>query len=712
MLVKPLPGLPYYLITYHNKRSGYLFIAHILAFVFLCQSVILLFVSLVSYFVMMAHKKNVKLFFAPDELNWIKPSAGNKEYFVKHSIQLITCLVLVFLFALLLPPQYYYLYMLNASLLLPLFAVTAYYILRAAIKTRDGLKRNNVKRKGILFNRQEFREFFSHAKNILLLYILSVVIFAILHNVLIYNPACEPNWQIVLIISLLILVMPFLVYVISVANVRVIRVILKRQWKATPLRHILLSKNSGGSNSYLNCYLVCLFIAVSAITVIPAITFTGYAFHEEKKLHAQTLQLELAKKIQQRRVRINSRLWQTKVLQMPQAGRAFIDSLKFETDKGLYLFNNILHQTMSADTTKAADSGKAAVTAMAGDTTMAGEAIMLAGRFSQDDCSPFYKLITQFLFLPPDHDEFYDNPTHNQFYSWGDTLYKDGTDSLTLTYVNQTDYRNPASFSLRAEIQHFNILENFHKQPLGYLVVLSILVFIILFYRVIKAVAIRVFLVGYFEREPPQNLPGEQDAPWLVQRYLYTKIGELLKPVFPHNTPATFAELRNRENEVLREVSRKGDETVLKAHIALIPQYEKIWRDCSDVEKFTLYDFALDGFTNYKKLIILYQLYGKGLLVKGENGLSLMTDSFRNFVITKEDSPEIKALNKQGQGSWAITRTVFYIILIAVAIFIFISQEEASKRLITIVTSLAALLPVILKLFDKSTFASSSKSGN
>ena len=68
MIIKPLPGLPYYLITYYKKRGQYLFIFHILAFVFICEAALLLFVSLFSYCMMLSDKKNSKLFFTQARL--------------------------------------------------------------------------------------------------------------------------------------------------------------------------------------------------------------------------------------------------------------------------------------------------------------------------------------------------------------------------------------------------------------------------------------------------------------------------------------------------------------------------------------------------------------------------------------------------------------------------------------------------------------------
>ncbi|MEO6001260.1 MAG: hypothetical protein ABIN89_30695 [Chitinophagaceae bacterium] len=119
----------------------------------------------------------------------------------------------------------------------------------------------------------------------------------------------------------------------------------------------------------------------------------------------------------------------------------------------------------------------------------------------------------------------------------------------------------------------------------------------------------------------------------------------------------------------------------------------------------------MDGFTNHKKVIILFELVRKGLLVKEDDNFHLMTRSCRNFVLTKDNSEVIRKLSSQGRGSWSMLRTIFYIIILVVAVFIFMSQEEASKRMITIVTSLGALLPAILKLFDKTTFSTGTNKG-
>ncbi|MCW3113925.1 MAG: hypothetical protein JWR18_2321 [Segetibacter sp.] len=682
MMVKPLEGLPYYLVTYYDKRGEYLFIIHILAFVFVCESIVLLFVSLFSYCLMLANKKLYKLFFIPGVLYWLKPSREKKEYYIKNSVHLLWSIFIVFLFASFLSPRYYYLYMLNTSLLLPLFAVTGYYIIKKAKRFKDDYVKISEAHP-VFLNKRELLDFLPTIKNILILYGLSVLIFGILQNGFLYNSMYDSNGQILISIWILIIMIPFTMCIAALANYASVRgafTKFKKKWKWLPFKS---TREKPREHNYLLHFILSLLLSVTVISIIPAITFTGYALHEERKLHFQSFQLELAKKIQQRRTEINGKLWQTKILQVPSEGRTFIEQLKFDNEKGLYLFSNKLTKSN------------------------------LHVESSESNSSPFYKSITQFLFLPPDHDEFYDNPSHKDFYGWKENFDSGTNDSLALYYKNLTDYRDKSSIMLTAGIPEFYIFKDITSDYWGYLIILALVLFILLFYKTIYSIAKRIFLVGYFEDAATISSDTKQeDKPWLKLRYTYIKIEDLCKKLYPDNTPASFAELRQKENEILDE-DKNGGEDILKMHLALIPLYEKIWKECSDIEKFTLYDFALDGFTNYKKVTVLYQLIEKGLLIKEDNNFSIMTKSFRNFLITKSSSEEIRILSKEGKGSWAIMRTVFYIILIVVAVFIFISQEEASKRLITIVSSLAALLPVILRLFDKSMFTTSgSKPGS
>ena len=251
---------------------------------------------------------------------------------------------------------------------------------------------------------------------------------------------------------------------------------------------------------------------------------------------------------------------------------------------------------------------------------------------------------------------------------------------------------------------HYRLFQDFGENYIG---ILALLIFMFLFYKVIYSVSVRIFLIGFFK--DINGNPNTQDTELLKETYRQPNLELTIKNILGIDKEVNFATIREKENEKFYN-SIDGDVYIIEMHLALMDVYENIWQNCTDIQKYTLYDFATDGFTNYKKVMVLYPLYKAGLLIKEPDGnISLMTKSFRNFLITKEASPDIKKLNKQSKnGTWSSLRTVFYIILIGVAVFIFMSQQEASKTLITIITSLGALLPAMLKLFDKSSSGSAS----
>ncbi|WP_018617035.1 hypothetical protein [Segetibacter koreensis] len=671
MMVKPLDGLPYYLVTYYRKRGEYLFTFHVVAFVFVCESILLLFVSLFSYCIMISGKRMSKLFFVPGSLKWLKPSPCKVVYYKKNYIYLIISVLVIYLFSHFISAENTYIYGVCIAALLPLFSVTGYYIIKRGQRFIYWFQPKGERKGQLIFRKKLFSRFLFSIKNALFLYISSILLFSILQHVLFFNHHNISYNDVTVSIWILIVLLPIIMFIIAGTD-------FKSMFSGRKRTFVSFSNQPEECNSnYLNHFLISLLVSVAVICVIPAITLTAYAFHEEKNLHLTSFQVDLAKKIQQRRTGINSKQWQTKVLLSPEDGARFIDSLKFYRDKGLYLHNNILRKEVFINSP------------------------------AIDRSSPFYKIITKFLFLPPDHNEFYDDTSHNTFYYWKKSDVKKNIQSLQLHYKNLTDHRNPDSFSLTAEFPKFSLFNYFFRNYLGLFVLLSLLMFLIVFYRIIYSVATRIFLVGYFvnnDRDDPITT-DRQDREWVRQKYNIINLCDFCKTFSIAPDKVSFAEIRKKERILLKQ--NDGGEGILKIHLALVPVYENIWKDCTDTEKYTLYDFALDGFTNYKRILTLYGLYNKGLLIKDEDdNLTLMTQSFRNFLITKETSEEIRKLSTENKGSWAIVRTVFYIIIIAVAVFIFISQEEASKRLIAIITSLGALLPAMLKLFDKGTFNS------
>jgi len=647
MIVKPLPGLPYYLITFHEQRQGYLFIFHVTAFAFVCEAMIMVFISLFSYLVMLSGKSVGKLLFEPEKLNWLKPSADKKTYYIKNTIQLIASFIIVFFISIFYSDNGYYLYTLNANFLLPLFCVTGYYLVKNSKSFIDkNIKGDSKSFLAILM------KFLRYSHTILTLYLLSVLIFFILQQTLFDKAISDCNEHVTTGIIALIIIIPFVISVIALLNFD------EKRWPG-----------------YLQCFIISLMIAVTLISIVPVLTTVSYAFHEERKLQLQSMQADMAKRIQQRRLAINPIAWQTKLNSKYFPDSAFIDSLKFCVGKGIYLlpYDSI---------------GREKSYNPVNQTNLT--------------TSLFYKTITRFLFLPPDHDEFYNDQTHNAYYYWQGSFDRaNDSDRLYLYYKNTTDRKSKLSFSLFTKQPKAALFKELFSSPFGVLSLFFICIFIFLFYKMIYSISIRVFLIHFYKGRSNQD---DADPDWLKQCYKYANLAKAKELLgISKDEVFSFKKVRNIENALLKQDSN-FEEFVLEMQFALEEVFKNIWQKCSAEEKFCLYDFAEDGFTNYKKVITLYGLHNKGLIIQEENTpTTFLSMSFRNFLATKESSDEIKKYSKLStHNSWGTFKTVFYIILIAFAAFIFITQQQATQRLITVLTSLGALLPAMLKLFDTS----------
>jgi len=339
MIVKPLDDMPYYLVTYYKKRGEYLFITHIVAFVFLCMSLLHLFVSLFSYCVMMTNRRLTKLLFYPSSFSWLKPSFDRRDYYVRNCLQLIASFILIILFSEILIPEQKHLYKLNFALLLPLFTSTGYYMVKSAKSIID-IEHTSYHHKLLLLGKEKFLALLFKMKNILLFYLISVSVFGILQNVLFYYKNYSDAEAVQVRILLLIVFIPVAIFFISIVNINYLRSVISDVFgRVRQVKEVTHS-----SKRYLTPFIISLILSVLAITVIPALTLTGYAFNEEKQLHFHTFQVELAKKIQDRRVSINPKLWQTKLIMFKdrdstfqKKADTFIDSLKFVKERGLYL---------------------------------------------------------------------------------------------------------------------------------------------------------------------------------------------------------------------------------------------------------------------------------------------------------------------------------------------------------------------------------------
>ena len=142
------------------------------------------------------------------------------------------------------------------------------------------------------------------------------------------------------------------------------------------------------------------------------------------------------------------------------------------------------------------------------------------------------------------------------------------------------------------------------------------------------------------------------------------------------------------------------EEYILRTMLDHQQAYELIWAGLSGAERYFLYDFARDGYTNYKDSVMLIVLLQKGLLRCWDDQWSLFALSFREFVRRKKGTEEIATLKKEFAvpGVWATIRMPTLIVITACAVLLFMTQESVSHKITVAITSVGAIVPIIMEI--------------
>jgi hypothetical protein len=156
------------------------------------------------------------------------------------------------------------------------------------------------------------------------------------------------------------------------------------------------------------------------------------------------------------------------------------------------------------------------------------------------------------------------------------------------------------------------------------------------------------------------------------------------------------------------------ENTTLHMQVRLEKPYDDLWKKLTTEEKYVLYDFALDGFTNYKAGILIYKLLHRDLLYVDRNFLlRIRSADFHNYLLSKdifnpyqENKEDIKVykymMSVRKQGFWQAFRVPLQVILGAAGLFIFFTQEALSQKIIGLLTSLPFITQMLASFFERS----------
>lgn len=127
------------------------------------------------------------------------------------------------------------------------------------------------------------------------------------------------------------------------------------------------------------------------------------------------------------------------------------------------------------------------------------------------------------------------------------------------------------------------------------------------------------------------------------------------------------------------------------------PYYNHLWDSCSTPERVTLFHLAKDRLLSHRDPDI-ERLLRRELIVR-EDDIHLLNDSFRQFIRSTEKSEFVAAEeDKAKQASrWNTLKVPILVVLVAVTIFLFVTQRDLYTSALAIVTAVTTIIPAFFK---------------
>jgi hypothetical protein len=440
-----------------------------------------------------------------------------------------------------------------------------------------------------------------------------------------------------------------------------------------------------------------ILIGVTLISVVPAFSLFWLFYRQETGLYLHTDQLIMSKEIDQRSQAINQHIKDFKYRIIDSTDRSNIGKLKFSD--GIYMISG---KVITNDSTK---------TKRPPIVYPTKEYIRLHDQFFHDD-----SLVLDWT-----------TPTYRAadsswFFAGQRTNDPSGPELL---YKKRKDGVNPGAFSLTSDLKAcWNTTRLIGYSFLGMGTAFSIF-FIVglcfsltIAYFLTLSLARRIFLVEL------QQVVGQNKTDIKHAGKLYEESG--IQPAIrsmisgtsqqsPGHTPGSSPnEMKNDDSRKpgLRDIYLFEKKLPLYKLEALMPTlintlepvYYNLWNKLAARHKFILFDFAQDGFANYKAGRDLQALIEKGLLFFDGQRLCVMTLSFQEYILQMKDDTELNSfLNKaKKEDTWKKIQTPLLVLLMAAGIFIFATQEEVYKKITGLLATITSLLPLLTGMFGKS----------
>jgi hypothetical protein len=195
-------------------------------------------------------------------------------------------------------------------------------------------------------------------------------------------------------------------------------------------------------------------------------------------------------------------------------------------------------------------------------------------------------------------------------------------------------------------------------------------------YKLIRRVTAGIFLQKFVAQPVEEGLPYFEDCDQEM-------CDEITKRYQPRGDDAALDAM---ELEVLHCMRRRG------SYFALV------LGKCNGKEKYLLYQFACNGFLNYKNVVEIDHLIQRGILVVENEEVRLFSRAFRAYLLAELEEREL-AKSIIERSPWQRFRAPFLVLLMVAAAFLFFTRQEAWQRVSALIAALSSSLGLLGGLF-------------
>lgn len=158
-----------------------------------------------------------------------------------------------------------------------------------------------------------------------------------------------------------------------------------------------------------------------------------------------------------------------------------------------------------------------------------------------------------------------------------------------------------------------------------------------------------------------------------------------------------FVKLKKNVGGVESKIDK--EDIILRIQLLAESYYLGLWNTLSKEEQYIIYDLAKDRFVNTNNKNGIRSLLEKGLLIY-DNELSIMNESFTNFVLSTIKKEEALKMEKEvrEKGAWSTISSVLVLAVLGVFAFLFLGNPDFFQDFNALISVFVAIIGMVPRL--------------